>query len=173
MADPPCRYASISSRQVRLLRRQWNSSDHAGFTTAKPWMPIPDDYKTWNVANQVNDPNSVLGFWKEVLALRKQCEDDLVGIDITSLYVPISDSQVYGSFEILSPEDERMFAYVRAGSILILLNFSADPVDYRLPIDVTLSSCELTLSTGSRPVELVNRLIKLEAFEGAMFRIKR
>ena len=41
-------------------------------------MRIPDDYKTWNVSNQINDQNSVLSFWTRVLVVRKQYEDDLV-----------------------------------------------------------------------------------------------
>jgi oligo-1,6-glucosidase len=41
-------------------------------------MRIPDDFTTWNVANQIEDPTSVLMFWKQMLAFRKQCEDDLV-----------------------------------------------------------------------------------------------
>jgi glycosidase len=45
-------------------------------------MRIPDDYKTWNVSEQINDSSSVLSFWKQVLALRKQYEDDLVNLPI-------------------------------------------------------------------------------------------
>ena len=35
-------------------------------------MRVNDDYDTWNVAAQAEDPDSVLSFWKKALALRKQ-----------------------------------------------------------------------------------------------------
>jgi alpha-glucosidase len=69
--------ASAPSTNHTLIP-QWDASDHAGFSTTEPWMRIPDDYKSWNVANQIDDPSSVLSFWKEMLAKRKQYEDELV-----------------------------------------------------------------------------------------------
>lgn len=41
-------------------------------------MRIPDDYKTWNVALQEKDPDSLLSFWNDMLAFRKREEDILV-----------------------------------------------------------------------------------------------
>ena len=50
---------------------QWDTSAHAGFTTGTSWMRVNDDYKDCNVAAQVDDPDSVLGFWKRALQTRK------------------------------------------------------------------------------------------------------
>lgn len=41
-------------------------------------MRIPEDYHTCNVADQMERPDSVLAFWKQMLALRKEREHDLV-----------------------------------------------------------------------------------------------
>jgi alpha-glucosidase len=49
---------------------QWNTSQNAGFTTGKPWLPVPPTYKTHNVATESKDPNSILQFYKRVLQLR-------------------------------------------------------------------------------------------------------
>jgi alpha-glucosidase len=49
---------------------QWNDGENAGFTTGKPWLPVPETYKTHNVAAESQDPNSVLEFYKKVLRLR-------------------------------------------------------------------------------------------------------
>jgi alpha-glucosidase len=49
---------------------QWNDSENGGFTTGNPWLPVPETYKTHNVATESKDPNSVLEFYKKVLQLR-------------------------------------------------------------------------------------------------------
>src|SRR5271170_5274852 len=49
---------------------QWNDSPNAGFSRATPWLPVPATYKTHNVASELNDPDSVLQFYKRLLALR-------------------------------------------------------------------------------------------------------
>ena len=50
-------------------------------------MRVNDDYKECNVAVQVNDPTSVLSFWKRALQIRK-VHDVLVSRSFTrSLFV--------------------------------------------------------------------------------------
>ena len=53
---------------------QWDTSENAGFTTGKPWLMVNPDYKRINVASQINDPNSVLSYYKKLTALRKNPE---------------------------------------------------------------------------------------------------
>lgn len=57
---------------------QWDDTPHAGFSrsrdgseTTKPWMRVHDDYREWNVAKQKDDSDSVLSFWKAMIAFRK------------------------------------------------------------------------------------------------------
>lgn len=55
---------------------QWDDSTNAGFSltneqTAEPWMRVHDDHKEWNVAKQREQPDSVMSFWKAMLAFRK------------------------------------------------------------------------------------------------------
>ena len=49
---------------------QWNTDVNAGFSQAKPWLPVPPTYKTHNVASESANPDSVLAFYKKLLALR-------------------------------------------------------------------------------------------------------
>src|SRR5438552_18928964 len=49
---------------------QWNESQNAGFSKAKPWLPVPASYKAHNVASEMKDSNSVLSFYRQLLALR-------------------------------------------------------------------------------------------------------
>jgi glycosidase len=44
-------------------------------------MRVHDDYKEgWNVAAQVDDPNSVFSFWQKLLKLRKEYEALVYGM---------------------------------------------------------------------------------------------
>lgn len=49
---------------------QWENSKNAGFTKGKPWIKINENYPSINVADQEQDPLSVLSFYKKVTRLR-------------------------------------------------------------------------------------------------------
>jgi alpha-glucosidase len=51
---------------------QWNDTPNAGFTTGIPSLPIPVTYKKYNVADELKDPDSILNWYKGLLALRHQ-----------------------------------------------------------------------------------------------------
>ncbi|KAI5460441.1 glycoside hydrolase superfamily [Mariannaea sp. PMI_226] len=89
----------IMARDHARIPFQWDDSPNAGFTdgTSKPWMRVHDDYPRINVANQTEDPNSILNFYRKALRVRKQHRD---------LFV-------FGSFKLLDPADEQTFAYVK------------------------------------------------------------
>lgn len=92
---------------------QWNESAGAGFTTGKPWLPIPKSAKTHNVETESANRNSVLSFYKEVIRLRKAEPALLEGA-----YVPLNES------------DLNVMSYLRKskeGTILVILNFSGKP----------------------------------------------
>jgi glycosidase len=84
---------------------QWTAGLHAGFTssTCKPWMRVNDDYTTVNAEAQVANPNptqgtfSVHAFWKRALELRNKHKDVFV----------------YGDYEVLDPEHEKVVAWKR------------------------------------------------------------
>ena len=52
---------------------QWDDGPNAGFCTeeAKPWLPVNEDFLSVNVARQLQDENSLLSFFKRLLALRR------------------------------------------------------------------------------------------------------
>lgn len=128
---------------------QWDSSIHAGFSTTQPWMRIPDDYLICNAADQVRQPDSTFAFWRDMFALRKE-RDDLV----------------YGSFEHLDAENERIFAYVRAGTFLVVLNFSSDIVDYTPPFDI--AGARILRATGKVHI---SQSISLPPYTGALLEL--
>jgi alpha-glucosidase len=45
---------------------------YAGFSRAKPWLPIPQEHRVRAVSNQEYDPNSVLAHYRKALAFRRE-----------------------------------------------------------------------------------------------------
>jgi alpha-glucosidase len=51
---------------------QWDDTIYAGFSAAKPWLPVHPNYRLRNVVAQRADPDSLFNFTKKLLALRKK-----------------------------------------------------------------------------------------------------
>ena len=43
---------------------QWNAGPNGGFTTGNPWLAVNPNYLSINVEQQLNDPTSILNFYK-------------------------------------------------------------------------------------------------------------
>jgi alpha-glucosidase len=65
----------------------WDGSAHGGFSTAEPWLPLGDDWRTRNAARQSRNERSMLNLYRRLLALRKAHEALNVG-DFTLLPAP-------------------------------------------------------------------------------------
>lgn len=110
------REMQLKARDHGRLPMQWSDEVNVGFCPAdvRPWMTINKDHKEWNVAAQDGDKESVLGFYKRLLKLRR---------DWTDLFV-------YGSYEPLPEEQtgETVLGWEwrsqNGARALVLLNFS-------------------------------------------------
>ena len=60
---------------------QWDDTQYAGFSAVEPWIGVDGSYTWLNAAAESNDPNSVLTFFKRLIALRK-AEPIIQGGDI-------------------------------------------------------------------------------------------
>jgi len=106
--------ARARSRDNTRTPMQWSDEEHAGFTDGEPWMQVNPDYESVNVAAAEADPDSVLHYYRDLVALR----DD-------------HDVLVYGEYDLLLPDHESVWAYRRTLSTdegtdeaLVTLNFS-------------------------------------------------
>ncbi len=50
---------------------QWSAERNAGFSSARPWLPIAADFEQSNVERERADPASMLHLYRELLALRR------------------------------------------------------------------------------------------------------
>lgn len=104
------RYLSCKSRDNARTPMQWDNKDNAGFTSAKPWFELNPNYTEINARGQIEDKDSVFSYYKKLIALRHKY-----------------DVIVYGDYEVLDPEDDDVFAYVRRYNeekILVINNFT-------------------------------------------------
>jgi len=51
---------------------QWSADEKAGFSTAEPWLPVADNYRSVNVLDQEEDPGSLLSWYRALISLRKE-----------------------------------------------------------------------------------------------------
>ena len=63
--------ANKASRENSRTPVQWNTEKNAGFTTGEPWFPVNENDREINVAAQENDPDSLLNFYRSLIAFRK------------------------------------------------------------------------------------------------------
>ena len=102
------------SRDNARTPMQWDDSDNAGFTTGKPWFRVSDRYKEINVKQALADKDSIFYYYKKLIELRHK----------ESLLTE-------GNYQLLLPEDEKIFAYLRNTeneTWLIVANMSEDIV---------------------------------------------
>lgn len=58
---------------------QWDASEHAGFSTVRPWLPLSSDFTHENVVNLDADTKSMLSLYRMPIALRKNRPELVAG----------------------------------------------------------------------------------------------
>ena len=102
---------------------QWDDSQNAGFSkAAKPWLPVPPSYTEYNVEAETRNPESILNFYKHLIALRR---------DVAALRE--------GEYVAVNREDKDVLAYLRkdsgcGDSVLIALNMSSQAKTIRFQL---------------------------------------
>jgi alpha-glucosidase len=69
--DPQGKNIGISRDPARTPM-QWSSAEHAGFSRAKPWLPLGHDYQHCNVDRQSREPESLLSLYRRLIELRRR-----------------------------------------------------------------------------------------------------
>ena len=136
---------------------QWDESKNAGFTTGMPWLKVNPNYKTINVQNALKDKQSIFYHYKSLIELRKNSQ--------------YSETIIYGDYQLLLPEDQQVFAYIREDQqhrLLVVANFSEEQIVRTLEDevkDVILSNYDET------NLDLSN--LELRPYEAIVFELNK
>ncbi len=136
---------------------QWNAAPQAGFSMAEPWIKVNPNYTTINVEHALADPDSVFAYYRKLIQLRKAH--------------PVF---VYGTYALLLPEHEAIYAFTRTledERLLVVLNFSKGTPDFEAPTTLAYGEAELLIANypvpGGDP-----RRFTLRPYEARVYRIR-
>lgn len=119
----------MENRDNSRTPMQWTNEVNGGFTEGTPWFPVNPNYKTINVAQQSEDSDSVLNFYKRLIKLKKS-----------------DDIYTYGEFNLIDDENENIFAYTRKlnnKTVLVAGNLTDHVASLNLPFEVEASQIKL------------------------------
>ena len=134
-----------NSRDNARTPMHWTDGENAGFTTGKPWLALNPNYKTINVREQEAREDSVLHYYRKLIALRKSDA--------------FRQTFTYGTYAAMYEEIPWVMAYLRVNEetgqrILVAANFGPGSCTLELPargtvllenVQVAASATSLTL----------------------------
>ena len=143
-------FVNKRSRDNSRTPMQWDNSKNAGFSkdeNSKSWIKLTGSQATTNVADQINDKDSIFSHYKKMIDLRQNGK--------------YSDCLTFGDFISIPLENEKIIAYVRKygnQKVLCISNFS------ELKQEVKLS--EIAKALGEKEIKIGEILINnFDGFE--------
>ena len=143
-------FVNKRSRDNSRTPMQWGNSKNAGFSkdeNSKSWIKLTGSQATTNVADQINDKDSIFSHYKKMIDLRQNGK--------------YSDCLTLGDFISVPLENEKIIAYVRKyknQKVLCISNFS------ELKQEVKLS--EIAKALGEKEIKIGEILINnFDGFE--------
>ena len=128
-----------SSRDSARTLMQWDATENAGFTTSKPWFYANPNYTRINVAQQEEDPDSILRFYREAIHLRKS----LPAVRHGAYKEHFRRSRQHYVFSRETPEEK----------LLVICSFTDRDTALKIPAGFDLSKAELILTNYRQPSE--------------------
>lgn len=130
--DEAMRMAARMTRDRCRTPMQWANAPNAGFSPpgVHTWLPVNPNYAQGvNVADQEGDPNSMLNFYRRLLALRRRTPALVAGD-----YAPVNqDAQDYLAFLRRDPDSGQ--------TCLVILNMSSRPQEAHFALSWPSARC--------------------------------
>ncbi|WP_423245797.1 glycoside hydrolase family 13 protein [Macrococcus psychrotolerans] len=145
------------SRDNTRTPMQWDDTKNAGFTKGTPWLKVNPNFEDINVFKQEKDENSILNFYKQLIQLKKK------HLTLT-----------YGTFDLIYPEDTKVFAYTRTyegDQFIIIGNLSHDKVTLKKDESLKMSDESLVLYNYQKE-ERSEDIFTFQPFEARIYHIE-
>jgi len=156
ICDPVGKRFAGLGRDPERTPMQWSDRRNAGFSDApQTWLPVADDFPSVNVARQLDDPNSLLSFYRRLIWYRKG-----------------SPALTAGSYRLVEAAPDT-FVYLREHAdqrLLIALNFAGEPRPVTIP---TPGAGTIVQGTESGREPRVSSAVKLEPAEALLIELDR
>ncbi|WP_115865269.1 glycoside hydrolase family 13 protein [Halorussus litoreus] len=148
---------TMRSRDNARTPMQWSDDEYAGFTDGESWIPVNPNYEAVNVADARHKDDSIWHYYRELIDLRHA-----------------RDVLVYGSYDLLLPDDPDVYAFLRTlgdERVLVVLNFRDGTPTFSLPAEVAFDGTELLVSNypvdGAKP-----RSFELRPYEARVYELE-
>ncbi len=150
--DEYLNHLNCSSRDHSRTTMQWNNTNQGGFSTTDNWFISNKNFNEINVENDLNNSNSILHFYRNLINYRKESHD-----------------LIYASYKDVDPNHKNVFTYKRKGkkyTYLIILNMSNDSFKYKFE---NLKQYSLEFSNKNSNIEIDNDEINLLPWDAFIF----
>lgn len=146
-ASQALKFVNQRSRDNGRVPYNWSSDANHGFNIDNsPWLDFAIQPEHVNAEDELTDFNSVLHFYRKMIALRNHSE--------------LSDQLIYGDFKTIKTNDD-VIGYGRGDGIQVYVNLSDRVVKTKLP------AAELILNTVDNYEQG-----KLEPYQGVLLKVK-
>ena len=131
-----------SSRDNARTPFQWTDGKNAGFSEGTPWFFVNENYKEINAAQQEDDPNSLLNFYRAILKFKKE--------------TPVA---VWGDYKEYFPKDKNFYVYAReyeGKRLLVICSFTKKALRFEAPEDFDLYAGQVVFSNYESNFVIMN-----------------
>lgn len=150
---PKARLLELAQKSCRDSARtpvQWTGGKNAGFSQARPWFYVNDNFREVNVENAEQDPDSLLNFYRELIAFKKS-----------------DAAATWGNYTEYLHADRELYVYARAyhgRRLLVICAFSENAVYFTAPEGFDLLSGKLALKNYNMNI-VVNNAFTTRPYE--------
>ena len=147
------------SRDQGRMPMCWDASEYAGFSTVQPWLMVHPIHTEINVEAEEKDEDSVLNFYRQLIALRK-------GVYANTIK--------NGRYKEHYPKRKDIYVFERSfkgETILVICNFKNKEAKFKVPESISPENHQLILSNykGERPLSDMT----LKPYEALVYSIKQ
>ena len=131
-----------SSRDNARTPFQWTDGKNAGFSEGTPWFFVNENYKDINAAQQEDDPNSLLNFYRAILKFKKE--------------TPVA---VWGDYKEYFPKDKNFYVYAReyeGKRLLVICSFTKKALRFEAPEEFDLYAGQVVFSNYESNFVIMN-----------------